>query len=254
MSYVIAIINQKGGVGKSTTAHALATGLTLRGFRVLAIDMEPQGNLSYSFGAEPEGLSVFDLLNGHPAGDTIQRTMQGEIIASATSLNGADISFIETGKEYRLREALLPIKSNFDYIVIDTPPALGILAINALTAADGAIVPALADIFSVQGIGQLYSTITAVRRYTNPQLVVLGILLTRYSSRSILARDIAEMLEDTAKELQSNVFNARIREAVAVREAQASQQSLFAYAAKSTAAQDYQELIDELLALDQKKY
>jgi len=249
MAEVIAIVNQKGGVGKSTTAQALSNGLSLKGFRVLTIDLEPQGNLSYSFGVASEGASSYDLLMGTPAVDVIQHVDQGAIIPSSRSLNGADISIASTGKEYRLREALQPVQDSYDYIIVDTPPALGILTVNALTAANGIIIPALPDIYSVQGIGQLYSTIDAIHRYTNPHMVILGILLTRYNPRSVLGRDIAEMLADISKELRSRVFTTRIRETVAIREAQALRQSLFSYAPNSTAAKDYLALVDELLAI-----
>ena len=246
MKEIFAVINQKGGVGKSTTAGALGAGLMQRGHAVLIIDLDAQGNLSYTMGAAPGAATSFDLLTGAAAADAVQHTPQGDIIPASPALAGADLAITQTGKEYRLKEALEPVRELYDFIVIDTPPALGILTINALTAATGAIIPAQADIYSLQGIGQLYSTIDAVRKYTNPQLQVKGILLTRFNARSVLSRDITTMIEDTAKQLGTTVFASRIREAIAVKEAQASKQGLLSYAPKSTAAQDYLQFVDEI--------
>lgn len=244
---VIAVINQKGGVGKSTTAHAIGAGLTLKGYRVLYIDLDAQGNLSYTLGANTGGLTAMELLQGKSPQATIQRTEQGDAIASSPSLAGADTIITATGKEYRLREALEPLKKNYDYCIIDTPPALGILTINALTACTGAIIPAQADIYSLQGISQLHSTIETVKRYCNPALSIKGIVLTRYNSRAIISREVADMIEQTAGQLQTKLYKAKIRECTAIKEAQATQQSIYSYAPRSNATTDYTALIDEIL-------
>ena len=152
MSKVIAIINQKGGVGKSTTASAIGAGLLLRGLRVLFVDLDAQGNLSYSLGADATGLtglSSLDVLEGRAeALKAVQHTGQGDIIASSPALAGADTVLTQVGKEYRLREALEGLESAYDVIIVDTPPALSILTINALTACEGCIVPAQPDMYS----------------------------------------------------------------------------------------------------------
>lgn len=244
---IIAVINQKGGVGKSTTAHAIGAGLTLKGHRVLYIDLDAQGNLSYTLGANTGGLTAMELLQGRNTQAAIQRTAQGDIIASSPSLAGADTIITATGKEYRLREALEPLKKNYDYCIIDTPPALGILTINALTACNGAIIPAQADIYSLQGISQLHSTIETVKRYCNPALSIKGIVLTRYNSRAIISREVADMIEQTAGQLQTKLYKAKIRECTAIKEAQATQQSIYSYAPRSNATTDYTALIDEIL-------
>lgn len=249
MSHVIAIINQKGGVGKSTSALALGTCLNRRGCKTLLIDLDAQGNLSYAMGIDNTTVSSFDLftdLRGHSA---IQKTDAGDLIAASPILATADLAITQTGKEYRLQEALAPLVGIYDFIVLDTPPALGILTINALTAATGVIIPAQADIFSLQGIGQLHHSLDAVRKYTNPTLCILGILLTRYIARSVLSRDIAELLEETANQLETRVFTTRIRETVTVRESQARRMGLFAYAGASGAALDYENFTDEVLNL-----
>lgn len=248
MSHIIAVTNQKGGVGKSTTAQALGAGLSIKGYSVLCVDLDPQGNLSYSMQAAAGGPSSYELLTKRAgAGETIQQTEQGHIIAASAALSAADMEINTTGKEYRLREALAPVRSQYDFIVIDTPPALGTITINALTAADSLIIPAQAEIFSLQGIGQLASTIQAVKTYCNPSLKIDGVLLTRHSSRAVLSRDMADLIRDTAEQLGTAVYKTIIREGVAIKEAQASRQSIFAYAPKSNAAADYMAFVEEYL-------
>jgi len=182
------------------------------------------------------------------AAGAIQKTPQGDVIAGSPALSGADMAISETGKEYRLKEALGPLKGAYDHIVVDTPPALGILTINALTAADGCVVPAQADVFSLQGIAQLSATVSAVRKYCNPSLAVLGILITRYSPRLVISREIADMLGETAARMGTRLYAARIRECAAIKESQAVKKNIFEYAPKSNAAADYAAFVDEMLA------
>lgn len=244
---VYAIINQKGGVGKSTTAHAVAAGLSLKGYRVLAVDMDAQMNLSYTYRADTEGATVLSMLLGEAtAKDVIQHTEDGDIIPASKALAGADAFISSTGKEYKLREALEPVKKSYDYIILDTPPALGILTINALTACDSIIIPAQADIYSIQGIAQLVETMRPVQKYCNPALRIEGILLTRYSNRTVLSREVAEMIEQQATVLGTKVFHTTIREAVAVKEAQITRNSLYRYAPKAKVTEDYRAFVDEL--------
>lgn len=246
---IIAIINQKGGVGKSTTAHAIGAGLLLRGRKVLYIDLDAQGNLSYTLGADSTGLtglSALEVLEGQAtASKAVQHTPQGDIIASSPALAGADTILTAVGKEYRLKEALEGLQ--YDNIVIDTPPALGILTINALTACHGCIIPAQADIYSLHGISQLYSSIQTVRKYCNPALKVMGILLTRYSARAVIGREVAEMLEQTAGQMHTKLYRSRIREGTAIKEAQAVKMDIYSYAPRSNAASDYTALVDEIM-------
>ena len=245
----VAVINQKGGVGKTTTALALGAGLETRGRRVLFVDLDPQGNLSYALGAEGGVPGVWAMLERPGAAPGVQAAPGGAVIAASPALAGADAVLTATGKEYRLREALTPLSGDYDYAVIDTPPALGVLTVNALTAAAGLIIPAQADVFSLQGIGQLSLTIDAVRQYCNPGLKILGLLLTRHNPRSVISRDLAEVMRDTARRLDTRLFKTAVREAVAVREAQAERRGLFHYAPKSNAALDYQAFVDEFLRL-----
>ena len=248
MSKVYAIINQKGGVGKSTTAEALAAGLSFKGYKTLSIDLDAQANMSYTAGAKTDGATALGVLTGEvDTAAAIQHTGSGDIIAASKALAGADAFIADTGKEYKLREALEGVKAAYDYIIIDTPPALGILTINALTACDSVIIPAQADIYSLQGVEQLAETMKPVKKYCNPALTVGGILLTRYSPRSVLSREVAELAGQLAGKLGTKLFKTTIREAIAVKEAQISQQSLYTYAPKANVIEDYNRFIDELI-------
>lgn len=245
---IIAITNQKGGVGKSTTAAALTAGLTLKKFKVLAIDLDPQGNLTHTSSAVTKGATVLGVLTGDvKAAAAIQHTDTGDIIAANRGLAGADAFIIDTGKEYCLKEALEEISENYDYIVIDTPPSLGILTVNALTAADKIVIPAQCDIYSLTGIEQLSDTIKPVKKYCNKNLKLEGILLTRYNARTTLTKEVAELAGQLALKLGTKLFKSTIREAVVVKEAQISQMSLFAYSPKSKAAEDYGLFVDEII-------
>ena len=176
-----------------------------------------------------------------------QVTLHRDLIPASPALASADITLKDTGREYKLKEALEPVLADYDYIVLDTPPALGTLTINALTACNSVVVPAQADIYSLQGVGQLVQTIKTVQRYTNRELTIKGLLVTRYNARAVLTRDMTELLEDTANQLQTKLFNTRIRECIALKEAQAIQQDIFTYAPKSNATADYRAFIEEVL-------
>ena len=244
---VIAVVNRRGGVGKTATAHALGAGLRERGFKVLFVDLDSQSNLTFDLGAKAQALTTMEVLTGTAsAEEAIQKTQGGDIIPASPSLAGADITIEGTGKEYRLKEALEDVKG-YDYIIIDTPPALSVLTINALTSADLAVIPAQAEIHSLQGISLLNEAIEAVRRYTNPKLKIAGILITRYAGRAILSKQMKESLQERAEELKTKVFNTPIRECIAIKEAQAMQRDIFTYAPKSNATEDYNAFIEELL-------
>ena len=244
----ITVTNQKGGTGKTTTAIQLAAGLSLKGYKTLSIDLDAQGNLTYTAGAKTDGATALGVLTGEvKAENAIQHTPSGDIIAANKALAGADAFIADTGKEYRLKEALESLQAAYDYIIIDTPPALGILTINALTACNSVIIPAQADIYSLQGIEQLAETMKPVKKYCNPALTIEGILLTRYSPRSILSREVAELAEQLAAKLGTRLFKTTIREAIAVKEAQISQQTLYSYAPKAKVTEDYTSFIQELI-------
>lgn len=186
---------------------ALASGLRLRNKRILAVDPYPQGNLSYTFGAEPNGKKVLGILTGETkTADSVFHTGQGDIIPGGKTLSGADAFFSDTGKEYRLREALSGLEDEYNCIVIDIHPALGILTVNALTACTGVIIPAQADIYSLQRIEHLGETVAPVKKYCNSGLYIEGILLTRFTPRSVLSRDVVTIMEQLAAKLETKVF------------------------------------------------
>jgi chromosome partitioning protein len=248
MKDIIAIINQKGGVGKSTTAYALGAGLDQRGYSVLFIDLDAQGNLSYSMDALNKPLTSLEVLTGTATAREATTGTYWDIIPASGNLAGADTLITETGKEYRLKEALEPIKKMYDYIIIDTPPALGVLTINALTACKSVIIPTQADIYSLQGIGQLSQTLETVKKYCNKNLKVKGILATRYNARANLTKDMITLLQDTADQLHTKLYNTKIRECIALKEAQAMRMDIFTYAKNSNASEDYNAFIEEYLS------
>ncbi len=241
----IAIVNQKGGVAKTTTAQAVGAALQRKGYRVLFCDLDSQCNLSWAAGADPQTAGSMDLLKGLPY--EIQHTPQGDIIAGSPALAAADTMLTQQGKEDLLKKALDKQKRKYDYCIIDTAPALGVLTINALTAADAAVIPALADGFSLQGINQLVGTIQAVQKYCNPKLRIAGIVLTRYNKRTILSRDVTAILEDAAHQLSTRLFDTRISPCNALSEAQAKHSTIYSYAPRSKAAAEYTALTDEII-------
>lgn len=247
MKEIIAVVNRRGGVGKTATAHAIGAGLSLKGYKILFIDLDSQCNLSFDVGAKGTRLTSMEVLSGTAAAsDAIQTVQRGDVIIASPSLATADTSIIGTGKEHRLKEALEPLKKKYDYIIIDTPPALGVATVNALTACSSVIIPAQAEIYSLHGIDLLYEAIDAVKKYTNPAITVKGILITRYNGRSILSKDMKSNLEAKAKEVGTKVFSTPIRECVAIKEAQATRTDIFTYDPKSNAAKDYMELINDI--------
>lgn len=248
MGEIITLSNQKGGSGKTTTAHALGAGLSDRGFKILFVDLDAQRNLTYVSGIDAASITSLDILTGKAtAAEAIHHCEKYDIIPSSANLSGSDRIITDTGREYRLKEAIDPLRQNYDYVIIDTSPARSILTVNAFTASDKLIIPTAADAFSLQGIGGISEVITAVQKYTNPALVVDGILLTRYSARTILSRDLATLAEDVAGMMQTSIYKAFIRENISIREAQALRTDIFTYAPRSNGAADYNAFIDEFL-------
>lgn len=246
---IISIANQKGGVGKTTTTGAVISGLAKQGYKVLGIDLDPQGNLSSSLGAEMyKKPTSYELLKQEvTASNAIQKLENYSIIPANIMLAGAEQEIQATGKEYRLKEELEPIKNDYDYIIIDTPPALGILTVNAFTTSDEIIIPATAGIFAVQGIQQLNNTIKNVQKYCNPELKIRGILITRFDVRTNIAKQIKELTEQLSQHIQAPIFKTYIRNGVVVEEAQANSMDIFDYSDNSNVAKDYSDFITEYL-------
>ena len=250
MTRITTILNQKGGTGKSTTAHALATGLTHRGYKCLVVDADAQGNISYTMQADPAKPGLYEAMRGDIApSDAIQHTAQGDIISSSLDLAGADMEFTQTGREYLLRETLEPISADYTHIIIDSPPALGIMSVNALTASGDVVIPVCPDIYSLQGLQQLLKNIDRVRKYSNPGIEIAGLLITRKGNgRAVATRELIDAITDRAAGRSLYLYGAVIREAVAVKEAQIMRESLFDTAPKAKVTEDYSRFIDEYLA------
>lgn len=245
---IIAVVNKKGGVGKTTTALAMVAGLAQRGFKVLAIDLDPQGNFSGTAKSDKDAVGAFEVLTKKVGiNDAIQESEPFDFISADGHLSAADNTITETGKEYRLKEALSSLQTKYRYIVIDTPPSTGILTTNALTVANKIIIAAQADTYSAEGLMQLSGSIETIKKYCNPTLKISGILLTRYNSRTLLSRHLRETFEQIAEKIGTRVFDTYIRESISIKEAQAMKQSIFEYDSKSNGAADYQTFIDELL-------
>ena len=240
---IIAIANHKGGQGKTTTAQALATA---PGRKTLAVDLDPQANLSFSMGGDFMGAGTYELMTGkaRPA-DVIQTTEQGDIITASSRLALADNEITGRGRAFALARALEPVKDRYDLIVIDCPPALNILLINALCAADKVILPVTADAYSEQGLYALAPTIRDAQQINN-SLQVGGVLFIKHNTRTIQDRDQAEAIKASCDALGLPVYSTTIRAANAIREAQTRRKSIFDYAPRSKPAQDYLQLLNEI--------
>ena len=235
----IAVANQKGGTAKTTTAAAIIAGAAEKGIKVLGVDADPQGSLTYTMGADASKPGVFDWMKGKPA--AIQRTAQGDIIPGSLALATVD----KSSSSLQLRSAIATVKG-YDLVVIDCSPGLGALMMNCLAAATEVLIPLQADMLSLQGLYQLHQSIEQVRAALNPSLTVCGVVLTRYNGRSIVSRDMAAIIGEKCAALHLPYINTPIREGVAVREAQIVQQSIYQYAPKSKPAQDYLALLDAI--------
>ena len=243
MAKITAITNQKGGVGKTTTAQALAEGLRNRGRSVLLVDLDPQSNLTYSMGAVMrEGTpTAYDVMKGAAAAsEAIQSTKNGDILPGSLLLSAADREFNKAASVLIIKKALAPVADQYDHIIIDTPPALNVLTENAYTAADELIITMNAGAFSMQAVLQLYSTIGDVRELGNPDLEIAGILLCKYSERTTISKDLREQIMDLAEQIGTKLYNTTIRQAVVVEEAQLTRTNLGSYAPTSNPAKDYE--------------
>jgi chromosome partitioning protein len=241
MSTVIVVTNQKGGVGKTTTCATLAGIFRAQDKTVLAIDMDPQGNLSFSLGAEDVGFTIHDALNGKCSiEDAIKTTPICDIITSNIILSGSELEMTTVRREFVLKDMLRSVKNKYDYIIIDTPPALSVLTINAYTAADELIIPMTPEILSLQGLAQLRETIIAVRKYYNKRLQIRGILLTKCpGGKQLLATEVEEMVRLVASQFSTTVLPIKITNSVAAAEAPAHQETLNIYSPSCRAARDY---------------
>ena len=238
MILTIAVI--KGGTGKSTTAAALAQAAAADGKKVLAVDLDPQANFTFSIGADQNAPGSYDLLHGAEAAQLIQHTAQG--IDTIAANHDLATEQTRTGSAKRLQEAIEPLKKKYDFVFIDTPPTIGELTSNALQASTGLLIPLETDSNSIQGMNDIVFIAREMQR-SNPALRITGTIVTRYDARPKLNRYLLEDIENQAFTIGAPLL-AVIRSGVAIREAQAMQQSIFDYAPRSKPAQDYKKLYD----------
>jgi chromosome partitioning protein len=245
---VIAFANQKGGVAKTTTTLNLAVAFAESGHRVLCIDLDPQGNLTMSQGIDPDKVekSLYDVLvNDMPISEIIQKR-EIDIAVASIDLAGAEIAMsTKIGRERSLEKALKEVSGDYDFVCIDTPPSLGLLTINALTAANKVIVPVQCEYLSMRGLVQLQNTLRMIQENLNPDVRIEGILPTMLDSRTVHAKEAVEILEENFGDL---VFRSRIRKAIKFAEAPVKGSSVLKYDSGSSAANYYRELAKEVLA------
>lgn len=250
MAKIITFANQKGGVGKTTTSHIVSIGLSKKGYKVLACDLDPQANLTSVFGINPDSdiVSIYELFEGEcDITDAIVSTDAGvDLLVGSLMLSGADRRYSATGDEYKLKEALETVKDKYDYVIVDTPPALGVMSLNALAATDYLTVVMTPDYFSGKGLKQLQQTVETTKKYlSNPAIRINGLLLTR-CDRTNLSSIINDDMKSVADSLNTKIYKSKIRQGVAIRESQYLESSL--YDMKDTAILgDYNSFIDELL-------
>jgi chromosome partitioning protein len=245
---VIALANQKGGVAKTTTTINLGVALREQGRRVLCIDLDPQGNLTMSQGMNPDAIerSMFDVLVHRMPIESVIEEREVDIAVASIDLAGAELALSsQIGRERALQKALEPVKSRYDYILIDTPPSLGLLTINAFVCATGVIVPVQTEYLSLRGLAQLENTLQMVRENLNPSVTIMGILPTMYDKRLTHSREADEILRESFGNL---VYQTRIRKTIRFAEAPVKGSSVLAYEPDGEAASLYRDLAREVLS------
>ena len=244
---VIAFANQKGGVAKTTTTLNLGVAFAERGLKVLCIDLDPQGNLTMSQGMNPDAIerSMFDVLAHRLPIEEVIEPREIDVAVASIDLAGAELALSsQIGRERTLQKALEPIRSRYDYILIDTPPSLGLLTINAFVAATGVIVPVQTEYLSLRGLVQLENTLEMVRENLNPEVAIIGIVPTMYDKRVTHSREADEILRENFGDV---VYQTRIRKTVRFAEAPVKGSSVLAYEPSGEAAQMYRDLAKEVL-------
>ncbi len=249
-AHIISLANQKGGVAKTTSTVNLAAALQEKGKRVLVVDLDPQSNLTMSFGVDPERVeqSMFDVLvHRVPITDVIH-AQEVDVAVASIDLAGAELALASAiGRERALEKAFAPIKKQYDYILIDTPPSLGLLTINAFTASDGVIVPVQCEYLSLRGLVQLESTLQMIRENLNRRVKIVGILPTMVDKRTVHAREALQLMTDNFGDL---VFETRIRKTVKFAEAPVRGGSLLSYQPDGPGAMSYRSLAEKVLSRD----
>lgn len=245
----LTICNQKGGVSKTTSSTALASRLNKNGYKTLLIDTDPQGNASSIYQVqEAEHLTLLDVMDDSCLlEETIQSTPYGDIIPSHHLLSEADIRYTQQGREYILKEAMAGLENTYDFVIIDTPPSKGVVMVNTLTASNYLIIPVVVDSFSIEGLSKLKGLIEASQKYSNPNLKVMGILLTQDQKNTKASKGIREALDSISHSLNTVPFKTSIPSSIKVKEATIMHTPLPYYAPYSEPAMAYNKIIEEIL-------
>ncbi len=245
MGRIIACSNHKGGVGKTTSVVNIGAGMALLNKKVLLIDMDPQANLTQSFGVvEPES-NIYEALKGNDVLKPISINKKLDIVASTLDLSGVEMELSsEAGREYIFRELVDPLIDEYDYIILDCPPSLGLLTINAFTAADELFIPLQPHYLAIKGLTKIIEVKDKVKKRLNRNLEITGVFVTQYDRRKVLHRDVLDTINTYFKE---KVFRAKIRENIALAEAPSAGLDIFSYNPKSYGAEDYMLLCKEIL-------
>ena len=245
---VIAVTNHKGGVGKTTSTVNIGSGLSFMGKKILLIDIDPQSNLTQSLGFEEQEENVYTAIRGFSEAKPLNVLKNLDLIPSTLDLSGAELELSnEPGREYLLRELVTPFRDKYDFILIDCPPTLGLLTLNALTAADEVYIPLQAHYLAMKGLTKIIEVVEKIRKRLNRDLSIEGVIITQYDHRKILNRDVADAITEF---FGDKVFKTKIRNNISLAEAPSSGSDIFRYNAKSIGAQDYLELCVEI----EKKY
>ena len=248
MAKIISLINQKGGAGKTASTNAIAVCLKHKGYKVLGVDFDPQGYLSFSVGANPSDRTIYHVIKRMiKCQYAIQQAPVIDVIPADSLLGNVEREFTAPGSERMLKECLKPVMPLYDYIVIDSPPELGLLSANAVVASNVVLIPGLSDGYSLQGIIQVHETICRIKQSFNPNLIIVGMFLIRYYPREDLSKTTAGAAEMLSEHLNIPLLDTRIRHSNVISAAMTSlQEDIIDYAPTNNAVLDYVALVDEL--------
>ena len=250
MGVIISLLNHKGGVGKTTSVINIGAGLTELGRKVLLIDLDPQANLTLSLGIPRHPVTIYEAVRGESPLVPYNIKPDLDVVTSTLDLSGAEMELInEAGREFILRELFEPLREHYDYIIIDCPPSLGLLTLNALTSSDLVYIPLQTEFLAIQGLAKIKQVISKVKLRLNKRLEIGGVIATMYDSRKILNRDVVETIRKYFGDL---VFKTMIRDNVSLAEAPAQRKDIFAYSPGSAGAEDYLALSKEIIERTEK--
>lgn len=246
MGIVVSLLNHKGGVGKTTSAINIGAGLVALGKKVLLIDLDPQANLTISLGIPRQKFSIYEAMRGEAELLPYTHKPNMDVVTSSLDLSGAEMELInEAGREFILRELIGQVEEDYDFILIDCPPSLGLLTLNALTSSRFVLIPLQTEFLAVQGLAKIKQVIDKVKFRLNKQVDMIGVIATMYDNRRVLNRDVVEIIH---KYFGEKVFNTYVRDNIALAEAPAQRKDIFDYNPKSPGAEDYLNLSREFLA------